>query len=329
MPRLYRSAAVIAGILPLLLFPWLAGSALAVEGGASHYTQGAYGDFLMAYIPGAGLSVRNDTVSQSGHMGGTLKGGRVYAGIDQTTVMNFTTVTGLFEVPAIGGFLGLGFGVPLIVNEHVSGDAAIDYRSRSRQTGLDVAHQLDFGGSGDRGGLSDLYVMPVIAGWNFGECHLTVTPMLFLPTGYYSKSALANLGLNYVTFDGNVAFTWLGKRGYELSLNAGYMINTENMTTRYLSGNQFHLDWTLAYHFNARLAFGAVGYLLAQTTPDSGPGANMGGFFSSGAGLGPAVTATVPIAGKDVTFVAKWLHGLGATRSFLGETVYGSLILSF
>lgn len=317
------------GFLVVLLLLGVAGRALAAEGGASHYTPGSYGDFLMAVIAGPGFSVRNDNVFQSGHMDATRKGGRVYAGLDQTVVMNITTVSRLYAVPSMGGFLGLGFGVPVIVNEHVSGDLAVDYRTRSGRTDRSVARQWDLGGSGDRGGLSDLFVMPVMAGWNFGECHLTVTPMLFLPTGYYNKNKLTNLGMHYLTFDGNVAFTWLGKKRYEVSVNAGYMLNTENPATRYLTGNQLHVDGTLAYHVNARLAFGAVGYLFAQTTPDTGPGARQGGFYSSGAGCGPALTATVPLAGTDVTFIAKWLHGLGAAHSFLGETVYGSLLVSF
>ncbi|EFL50747.1 conserved hypothetical protein [Solidesulfovibrio fructosivorans JJ]] len=317
------------GILSLSCAPGLSGTARAAESGASHYSQGAYGDFLMAFIPGPGFALRSDTIYQSGHMDGTLKGGRVYAGLDQTMTLNVTTISRMFEVPAIGGFLGLGFGVPVIFNEHVTGDVTADYRARSRRAGLDAARQLHRGGDGDRGGLSDIFFMPVMAGWNFGECSLTVTPMVFLPTGYYDKNALTSLGMNYVTFDGNLAFTWLAKKRYELSFNAGYMINTENPATHYLSGNQFHLDWTLAYHVNERLAFGAVGYVLAQTTPDTGTGATMGGFYSSGTGLGPAVTATLPIGGKDFTFVAKWLHGLCAEHSFRGETVYGSLLLSF
>ena len=54
-----------------------------------------------------------------------------------------------------------------------------------------------------------------------------------------------------------------------------------------------------------------------------------GWIFSSGAGLGPAVAATLPVCGRDLTFVAKWLHGVSAAHSFLGETVYASLIVSF
>ncbi len=317
------------GVPPLLFFLWLPGAALAAEGGASHYMQGAYGDFLMAYVPDPGFSVRNDSVFLSAHMGGALKGGRLYAGLDQTSVMNITTVTGMFEVPAMGGFLGLGFGLPFIVNEHVTGDAAADYGARSRRTGLTSVHHVAFGGGGDRGGLSDIFLMPLIANWTFGECHLTVMPMVFLPTGYYSASSLTSLGMNYASFDGNVAFTWLHDERYELSLDAGYMINTENMATRYVSGNQIHVDWTLAYHVNEGLALGAVGYLFAQTTPDSGPGASLGGFYSSGAGIGPAISCAAPLWGNDFTVETKWLHGLGASHSFLGETVYGSLLLAF
>ncbi|WP_428563986.1 MAG: SphA family protein [Solidesulfovibrio sp. DCME] len=303
--------------------------ALAVEGGASHYIQGAYGDFLMGLIPAAGFYARNDTFYQSGHMGGTAKGGKVYAGLDESMVMNITKLSYVFDVPAMGGFLGLGLGVPIIINEHITGDVAANYSRKSRATGLDTPHHLEYGGGGDRGGLSDLFLMPVIAGWNFGECHLAVMPIVFLPTGYYDKNKLTNLGMNYTTFDGNVAFTWLGKAGFELSVNAGYMINTENITTKYVSGNQLHVDWTAAYHVNERLALGAVGYLLAQTTPDTGSGANLGSFYSSGTGIGPAVTYTVPVAGKDVMLIAKWLHGIGASHSFLGDSVFASFALKF
>jgi hypothetical protein len=329
MPKLFRHVAVCQSILPTLFSLVLSGRALASESGTSHYMQGAYGDFLMAYVPGPGLSVRNDNVFMAVHMDGTVKGGRLYAGLDQTMVMNITTLTGMIEVPAIGGFLGLGLGAPFIINEHVTGDVAADYRTISRRTGLATEHYLDFSGGGDRGGLSDLFLMPLIANWQFGECHLTVMPMLNLPTGYYNKNTLTDLGMNYVTFDGNVAFTWLHQKHYELSFDAGYMINTENPATHYLSGNQIHLDWTLACHLNERLALGAVGHFFAQTTPDTGQGAILGGFYSSGAGIGPALTYTVPVASQPLTFVAKWLHGLGANNSFLGETVYGSLIVSF
>ena len=303
--------------------------ARAAEGGVSHYILGAYGDFLMGYIPASGFYVRNDAFYQSAHMDQSLKGGRAFAGIDSSMAMNITKLSYLFDVPAMGGFLGVGVGVPFIINEHIAGDLAADWDHKSRTTGLETPHHLAYGGGGDRGGLSDIFLMPVIAGWNFGECHLVVSPIVFLPTGYYNPKKLTNLGMNYASFDGNVAFTWLSKKRFELSVNAGYMINAENATTKYLSGNQLHVDWTAAYHVNERLALGAVGYLVAQTTPDSGPGATMGSFYSSGTGIGPAATYAIPVGGKDVMLIAKWLHGLGATHSFLGDTVYASFAVKF
>ncbi len=303
--------------------------ALAVEGGTSHYIQGAYGDFLMGYIPAAGFYARNDTIYQAGHIDGALKGGRVYGGLDVYSVVNLTKLTYMFDVPAMNGFLGVGLGVPVIANLHASGDASATYYSRSNPTGLPLPGQKSIGGAGDRGGLSDLFFMPVIAGWNFGECHVAVMPIVFLPTGYYNPSKLTSLGMNYFSFDGNVAFTWLGKSNLELSVNAGYMINTENATTRYLSGNLLHVDWTAAYHFNPRFALGATGYLLTQTTPDTGSGAKLGSFECSGTGIGPIATYAIPVAGKDLMLIGKWIHDLGARHTFLMDTVYASLAIKF
>jgi hypothetical protein len=317
--------------LPLLVFWVLAFApvAQATEGGVSHYIQGAYGDFLMGYVPGPGLYVRNDFLFQSAHIGGTAKGGRVYGSLDSKLFLNLTKLTWLTDVPAIGGLVGLGVGVPIIVNERISGSMAADYSYRARKTKQFREGHFEKAGGGDRGGLSDLILMPLILGWNFGECHLVLSPLLFLPTGYYNPNVLTNLGMNYFTFDANAAFTWLNKQGYEVSFNAGYMISSENRATNYQTGNEFHFDWTAAYHLNERLALGAVGYLYAQTTPDTGSGATFGSYMSSAAGIGPAVTYTIPVGGKDVTLIAKWLHDIGTINRIKGDMVYGSFVVKF
>ena len=303
--------------------------AAALEGGTSHYIQGAYGDFLMGYIPAAGLYARNDTLYQAGQIDGALKGGRAYAKLDVYSTINLTKLSYMFDVPAINGFLGVGAGVPLIVNLHVSGNASANTLTRSDPAGVLLPDQKSLGGYGNRGGLSDIFLMPLIAGWNFGECHVVVMPIVFLPTGYYNADKLTNLGMNTFSFDGNVAFTWLSKTNVELSVNAGYMINTENPATHYLSGNLLHADWTAAYHFTPRFALGATGYLLTQTTPDTGSGAKMGAFEASGSGIGPIASYAIPVAGKDLLFVAKWIHDLGAQHTFLMNTVYASFAIKF
>jgi len=317
--RQARAACSLALALALALS--FAGIARATEGGTSHYIQGAYGDFLMGFIPGEGLFARNDTIYMAQSLKQTFKGGSVYAQLNAFTVLNLTKLSFMAEVPAMGGLLGLAVGVPVIVNTNVGGDVnVLDPRASGRT--------FSKSGDGDRGGLSDVFLAPVAA-WNFGECHVALTPTVFLPTGYYDRKILTNLGMNYFTFDGNLAFTWLNPKGYEVSLNAGYMINTENTATSYLSGNQFHLDWTAAYHHGERLAFGAVGYVTAQTTPDSGKGAVMGPYWSSGAGLGPILSYTASVGGKDVSFIGKWLHDLGAENRLAGDTFYASVATKF
>lgn len=293
----------------------------ATEGGTSHYIQGAYGDFLMGLIPGEGFYVRNDTIYMAQSLKQAFKGGYVYGQLNAYTVLNLTKLSYVADVPAIGGLLGLAVGVPVIINTNVGGNVNIfDPRGKG--------HSFSKTGDGNRGGLSDIFITPVAA-WSFGECHLALMPTVFLPTGYFDKKVLTNLGMGYFSFDGNVAFTWLSKKGYEISLNAGYMINSENTATKYLSGNQFHLDWTAAYHYNERFAFGAVGYVVAQTTPDSGKGATMGPYNSSSTGIGPLVSYTTPVFGKDVSFIAKWIHDIGGQNRLTGDVIYGSFAVKF
>lgn len=327
LPRHHRLCLLALSLLVcLVLAPR---QAAAIEGGLGHYIQGAYGDFLMGYIPASGFYARNDTIYQAGHIDGTLKGGRAYAGLDVYSVMNLTKLSYMFDVPAMNGFLGIGAGVPILINLHVSGSASANYLSRDNPADIPLPDQKHIGGYGNRGGLSDIFLMPVIAGWNFGECHVVVMPIVFLPTGYYNASKLTNLGMNYFSFDGNVAFTWLSKSKFELSLNAGYMINTENPATHYLSGNLLHVDWTAAYHFTPRFALGANGFLLTQTTPDTGSGAKLGSFETSGSGIGPIASYVIPIGGKDLMVIGKWIHDLGARHSFLMDTVYASFAIKF
>jgi len=303
--------------------------ARAMEGGTSHYIQGAYGDFLMGYIPAAGLYLRNDVLFQSAHLSGTIKGGRVYGDLDTRMYMNLTKLTYLTEVPAIGGLMGLGVGIPIIADLSVQGSMAADFLMGSHKTKQYREGHIQKAGGGDRGGLSDIILMPLIMAWNLGECHIVLSPLVFLPTGYFNPDVLTNLGMNYVTFDANAAFTWLSPKGYEVSFNAGYMMSTENEATQYQSGHEFHLDGTVAYHVNERLALGGVGYLYAQTTPDTGSGAKLGAYMSQAAGIGPAVTYTATLGNAQVTLFAKWLHDVHAKNRLSGDMIYGSFVLAF
>ncbi len=291
----------------------------AVEGGVSHYIPGTYGDFYIGYIPEAGFSIRNDFLYQSIQVNGTAMAGNAYGHIDDDLLLNITKLNWLFDAPAIKGFIGFGIGIPIAFNEHITGSLAIN----------DNGSDMREAGGGNRGGLSDIYLAPLILGWNIGDYHVLISPVVYLPTGYYASDTITNLGLNYVSFDMNVGFTWLNRNGYEISCNLGYTTSTKNEATDYQSGDEFHLDWTLAYHPNEQLSLGLVGYVYAQTTPDKGDGAVFGSYMSSAEGLGPAIGYTLPIAGEDVSLLLKWIHDTGANHRLSGDLVCFSFSFEF
>ena len=75
-----------------------------------------------------------------------------------------------------------------------------------------------------------------------------------------SRSRLANEGLGYWTFEPGLLVSYLGtKNGFEASTYIGYDINTKNTDTDYLSGQQFHIDVTVAEHLPLGKGFIGVG----------------------------------------------------------------------
>jgi hypothetical protein len=155
-----------------------------------------------------------------------------------------------------------------------------------------------------------------------------------VPVGSYDVDHLINTGRNYWALDTTVAYTWLDpKRGHEVSLTAGYLVNARNPDTDYKSGSEFHLDWMVAQHFSERLAVGLTGYMLQQVGKDSGTLADgnidVAGFKGAGFGLGPAVMYTSKTFGRDVTFIAKWIHDLDTKNRFKGDVALLSFALKF
>ena len=154
---------------------------------------------------------------------------------------------------------------------------------------------------------------------------MTFSQGIFAPTGSYATNRVFNPGRNYWGFDPTFAYTWLHEtRGHEVSLTAGYLVNTRNHATNYRSGNEFHLDYLIAHHFSPRFAFGIPGYWYKQVSSDDHPlldGQNLGGFRGESAGIGLALLYKPTIAGNDVSFILKWVHDIYAKRRFEGSEI--------
>jgi hypothetical protein len=128
------------------------------------------------------------------------------------------------------------------------------------------------------------------------------------------------------------AYTWLHpERGHEVSVTAGYLINSRNNATGYESGNEIHVDWLVGQHFSPRFGIAAVGYWYQQVTDDGGnqPFPFKGrGFRGSGVGLGAAVIGQ-PFADRPITLIGKWVHDLDTSNRFNGDIFIASIAFAF
>jgi hypothetical protein len=182
----------------------------------------------------------------------------------------------------------------------------------------------------DKTGLGDITLFPFSIFWNFGNFHLNFAEYIITPTADYDEDDLANTGLNYWSFDTNVAATYLDPiRGHEFSFNLGHIYNTENKDTDYQTGQEIHLDYMANQYFSETFALGVHGFYLKQITGDSGDGAIFGDFKAEAAGIGPALLWTPSILGKDVPIIVKWLHEFHAENRLEGDHVMASFVLSF
>ncbi len=288
---------------------------LASEAASSGYMPGTYGDFAMGFVPGPGTYVENDTMWVWGNAGTALLEGQLTLNLEQIIVVNLTKITHVTDWNVLGANFGFGMFLPLVY-----GDI----------TGTISAGGPGLSASDDAFGIGDIFIVPALLSWNVGNFHILAIQGVVAPTGDYSLSNFMNIGRNYWSFDSNLAFTWLDPaRGHEVSFNAGIRFNTTNEATNYRTGNEFHLDFTVAQHFSEALAVGLVGYYYRQVSGDSGTGATLGSFEGESLGLGPAVQWTTSIGQNPVALTAKWIHDIHTVNRFSNDYIFMEIKVPF
>jgi hypothetical protein len=175
-------------------------------------------------------------------------------------------------------------------------------------------------------GISDMILIPFWLGWNKGDFKWATQLNIYAPTGEYNAGQLANVGLNYWTFEPLVSFSYLSKKiGLEFSTTAGVDFNTNNDATDYQSGKVFHIDATLAQHLPlfgyGIIGLGANAYYWKQFSADSGSGARLGSFETLMTGIGPVLSyISPPFCGNHiVTAEVKWLPQIETDKTLKGS----------
>lgn len=110
-----------------------------------------------------------------------------------------------------------------------------------------------------------------------------------LPTGSYSASRIANVGLNHGSLQPTLAYHYTGPSGWEFATSLRAIFNNRNNATNYRSGNVLVADYAVGYKVG-NFRYGVSGYYLNQFTDDTGPTAPAGGNRALGFGIGPSIS---------------------------------------
>jgi hypothetical protein len=341
-PRLIRRSLIFSTLAAMLVLQ----RAHAIEGGTSHYLPGLYNDFFMNLQVDPGFYFRDDLLYYGAQLPNDVTLGRnivANAKLDLwASIFKLVYVTD-FEV--LGARYGAGLFLPVLFDTHVSArvEAGPFLRGRS----------FSFEGQDNRGGFGDLVVAPVSLTWKWGDFNVNLSEAVFMPSGFYDADEIVNLGKNYWSFDTILGLTWLHPtRGHEISFNVGFMSNTENDATQYQSGDEFHLDYTVAQHFSEEFGIGVTGYYYNQLSNDESPLLDrlrqirdtqnrirsalgqpalpgVGGFQGESAGVGPILRYSPKFGDRQIHFIGKWIHEFSATNRFKGDLGVISVALDF
>ncbi len=281
-------------------------AAPAMEGSQSPYLKGVR-DFLTGVLPPPGVQIRSDSYLYNGTEHTTIPQGQLTAHAHAFTNLLTATITTPYKL------WGADYGFALrFAGQSFSGDRTI-------VRGPFAAHA-----SGDVTGNSDLVVTPLILGWHAGDLHWNFSVTGWIPAGSYEKNRIANTSKNYWSVSPQLGLTWLDRAtGWEVSGAAVWIINSENTATHYRSGDIAHLDLIVGKYLTRQVKLGVAGYYVQQLTDDSGAGAIIGGHRERVAGIGPALSVTFPVGGREVLLVAKYYREFGAQNTTQGDA--GSL----
>jgi hypothetical protein len=123
------------------------------------------------------------------------------------------------------------------------------------------------------------------------DLHWYVGGDVWLPGAAYSPNDILNVGQHNFATGPVGAVTYLPKRGnWEASSKFQYIVNFNDVTTRYRSGNEFTWEYAGMRQINHKIAVGANGFVYRQTTDDLQNGVIVdGGNRGRDVAIGPEV----------------------------------------
>lgn len=304
-------------IITVLLIAFIpSGEAHALEGGYGNYVPGLYGGFLLAATPPPGWYLLNQVYFYFADSNQEfVRQGEIVTDIELNEGYYILNLAWVSDFKILGGNYNFVIS-PSVGYTDISGDF--------------IGETEEFRIEDSNFGISDLGITPVSLYWKFENIYLSLSETIVVPIGEYDVDRQANLGLNYWSFDTNLAFTYFNRdKGLDISLNLGHLYNTKNNATEYKSGQELHLDYMVNHFFSRKFAAGLQGFYHHQITGDSGEGAILGDFKAEDAGIGPAVLWHSKVGGTSFVFTAKWLYEFHVENRLKGNYIFFNLLFEF
>jgi hypothetical protein len=299
---------------------WLAGWAMAGEGGTSHVLPGATATLID--LPGTSPAwfVKPMYLNYHGTQSATIPtAAGLAANLDATANTLALAAGRTFEQTFLGG-AHYTFAIALPYTWlNISGNVQTPAGTVPRQNNVS--------------GFGDMAVLPVMLAWKTGDWQIDAMLPIFAPTGSYQEGRLGNPGLNYWTFDPVIGAAYSHKAsGFNAMLHVGYAMNTENRDTEYQSGSLLHFEGVIQQIIplgSGLLNLGVEGFYFDQITGDSGAGATLGDFKGRTAGLGPVLGYIQPLGKQSLVVELKWLTELETKKRLQGDYLWLKMLYKF
>ncbi len=263
---------------------------------------------MAGYTPPPGFYGSSFTFLYSGRESGDVLKLKANAALD---VLSFLWVS---DATVLGGTFGLGLYAPMGYQRVAAGLNPSGIRPG-------VWSLV----SNDTKAIGDPLPLAFIA-WQSGQFHYKLSGMVNVPIGDYSKTRIANIGLNLWAGDITGSLTWIDPASkIEISVSPGVTFNGENPATKYRTGTEFHVEIAAMYHVSASFSAGLSGYHYQQLTGDSGLGAVQGSLKGQVSAIGPSLTYNFQIGQRPVYASARWMREFNAKNRLQGDVGFLTL----
>ena len=182
-------------------------------------------------------------------------------------------------------------------------------------------------------GLGDLYIQPVILGWEYRRADIRLIYGVLAPTGRFEAGADDNVGSGYWThaLASGQTFYLTEDRAINLSIFEMYEIHTRQEGTDIRPGDTFNLDYSLMRLFpvrqGLRLQLGLAGYASWQTSDKTGPHVTAAQAATRYRVDALGLAANVPLPERNMSFGIRYFKELSSRSTFEGYSLQASFAI--